>query len=360
MNPPPNEPNGRIDGMRPVLFPMRMLLSTAGNDGSNGGSNGAIGDAMAVRWVGMSPLQLVQMLAGTTEQREAASGLAFRPMRVDDVALSEPNAALSLSANAKKRSRSTADDDDDDSLVLPIEHGAPPLPPWDPSFLLCYDIHALPTVERLQTLARTLESMSHSNKVMPSYRRVRDHLANTSGWIHNHCNQTSATIDDAGANEQSRLLSILYNETIQKMEALIDMAQNLADAEAAARVVANQSVAAAAATTKPDGKKDFAEYMQQWLKDNWTNPYPDDDGLAEIAQDCDTTKNVVGNWLINARTRKWRPAIVKAYELSRPADMLLEDSINIFEGKPVREIEGYPSVPPEMSQPPSAKRRKNN
>jgi hypothetical protein len=197
--------------------------------------------------------------------------------------------------------------------------------------------------------------MSHYNKVMPSYRRVRDHLANTSGWIHNHCNHPSTTVVD-GANEQSRLLSILYEETIQKMEALIDMAQNLADAEAARGAPSF----AAAATTKPDGKKDFTEYMQQWLKDNWTNPYPDEDGLTEIAQDCDTTKTVVSNWLINARTRKWRPAIVKAYELSRPADMLLEDSINIFEGKPVREIEGYPSVAPEMPQPPASKRRKKN
>jgi hypothetical protein len=47
----------------------------------------------------------------------------------------------------------------------------------------------------------------------------------------------------------------------------------------------------------------------------------------------------VSNWLINARTRKWRPSIIKAYEMERPADLLLEDSINIFCGKSVRKLD---------------------
>ena len=91
-------------------------------------------------------------------------------------------------------------------------------------------------------------------------------------------------------------------------------------------------------------KKDFADYMNHWLRDNWTNPYPDDDGLAEIAEECGTTPTVVSNWLINARTRKWRPAIVKAYDLGRPADLLEEDAINLFDGNALRDIEGMPSL----------------
>jgi len=87
-------------------------------------------------------------------------------------------------------------------------------------------------------------------------------------------------------------------------------------------------------------KRDLAKYMTAWLRQNWTNPYPDEDGVAEMALMCGTTTSVINNWLINARTRKWRPAIIKATELNRPADVLLEDSLCIFDGKPVRPLMG--------------------
>jgi hypothetical protein len=94
-------------------------------------------------------------------------------------------------------------------------------------------------------------------------------------------------------------------------------------------------------TTSPNGecsKKDFSEVMNNWLRQNWTNPYPDDEGLMQIANSCGCHPSVVSNWLINARTRKWRPAIVKAFENKRPASYLHEDSMNIFDGKPLRSI----------------------
>ena len=90
-------------------------------------------------------------------------------------------------------------------------------------------------------------------------------------------------------------------------------------------------------------KKAFSQYMNQWLVKNWTNPYPDDEGLERLADMNGTTVTVVSNWLINARTRKWRPAIVKAYEAGRPADMLQEDSIKMFQGAPLRKLRGKSS-----------------
>ena len=101
------------------------------------------------------------------------------------------------------------------------------------------------------------------------------------------------------------------------------------------------SIADKALTLSPKlecSKKDFSEVMNNWLRENWTNPYPDDDGLNEISVLTGCTPTVVSNWLINARTRKWRPAIVKASENGRPASLLQEDSINIFDGKPLRSI----------------------
>ena len=85
-------------------------------------------------------------------------------------------------------------------------------------------------------------------------------------------------------------------------------------------------------------KKKVADYMTNWLRRNWINPYPDELGLEQMAKDCGTSKTVVNNWLINSRTRKWRPAISKAYELGRPTAFLKEDSIRIFDGKPLQEL----------------------
>jgi Homeobox KN domain len=86
------------------------------------------------------------------------------------------------------------------------------------------------------------------------------------------------------------------------------------------------------------GKRDFSHYMTKWLSENWTNPYPDEDGLDQIASDCKTTKTVMSNWLINARTRKWRPAIVDACKLRRPARLLGKDSLAIFAGQDVADL----------------------
>jgi len=82
-------------------------------------------------------------------------------------------------------------------------------------------------------------------------------------------------------------------------------------------------------------KPKLTEYMMDWLRANWTNPYPDDECLKNIATECRVPTSVVSNWLINARTRKWRPAIMKAMDLGRPAECLLSDSIDIFDGKDV-------------------------
>ena len=96
-------------------------------------------------------------------------------------------------------------------------------------------------------------------------------------------------------------------------------------------------------------RKEFAHHMSNWLKENWTNPYPDDDEVDNIAEETGMKIDEVVNWLINARTRRWRPSIEKACDLLRPAAVLKEDSINIYEGKPVRQIDsdshGYVSSP---------------
>ena len=71
-------------------------------------------------------------------------------------------------------------------------------------------------------------------------------------------------------------------------------------------------------------------------------------------------KDKINNWLVNIRTRKWRPSIADAFDAKRPAALLLEDSVCIFEMKEkeqrkieLRPIKGWDAskVPSEYSEP---------
>ena len=226
------------------------------------------------------------------------------------------------------------------------------LPPWDPSYLVRCDpdpLAARRAADAISGLAAKIEAAPSYGQCVPSYRRVRDHLAHEIGHaLRGHK-------DKNFRRERLRIvLDELYKDTIGKMEALAQMVENMPimKEEEKATVASAKSNSwprskevedvnsQRALVRREMSKKDFAELMNGWLRENWSNPYPDDEGLADLARKCGTTPTVVSNWLINARTRKWRPAIVKAYEAGRPSDLLKEDAINIFDGQELREIEG--------------------
>lgn len=227
--------------------------------------------------------------------------------------------------------------------------------PWDPSYLISYDPNpcaAKTAVDQLSLLALKLESSQNYADCWQSYARFRDKLAIDSEIIFH---------EPRKLDEQKRqALETLYNISIIKMKALLSMAENMQQEESCSTFntlsqvnfpeifgsgsVDVLTVAGPYASTQlisdkiEFSKKHFANYMNNWLRENWTNPYPDDDGLLSIANHCGTNSTVVSNWLINARTRKWRPAIVKAFHKGRPSELLKEDAINIFDGIPLREI----------------------
>lgn len=119
--------------------------------------------------------------------------------------------------------------------------------------------------------------------------------------------------------EIRRLLDSLYQDNIFKLKRMIQEAHDLKNMT----------------TIHPPKQttKELAPFMNTWLKENWTNPYPDEKGLEDMARECGTTAVVVSNWLINARTRKWRRSINRALALNRPVNCLLEDSLRFFEGE---------------------------
>ena len=122
--------------------------------------------------------------------------------------------------------------------------------------------------------------------------------------------------------QQRMLLDTLYSDTVDSLQNLLNPRK-------------------VPIATRHIPKQDFSKYMNQWLIDNWSNPYPDDTILQQISTICSVPTQVISNWLINARTRKWRPAIVRALQLPhhRPSCMLLEDSLHIYLNKPIRNLE---------------------
>ena len=335
--------------MPPILFPTRRFAITSrvgitGNLPSTGYA-GQDDDPNAIQWIGMNPLEMIAKLARATEEAESAKGISAEPICIGDTMLSSetPSVPPLVKKSQGNLCKKRGVNDVLSATIVTTDVKPALLPPWDLSFLLAKDEYALAPVQHLQFLARAVESMPHCAYVGGSYQRLRDHVSGTSSWIHA---SYSGHLSAQRASEKMALLQNLYAESIKQMEGLVEMTRMLGPEEEDAKP-----------ETKPLVKREFTEYMVQWLKNHWTNPYPDDAGLEMMASDCGTTTTVVSNWLINARTRKWRPAIVKAFELKRPVDLLLEDSIHIFEDKPLRELTDY-EASLIMTQAPSFKRRK--
>jgi hypothetical protein len=184
-------------------------------------------------------------------------------------------------------------------------------------------------VDRIRCLILTVESRSNFPSLKLPFERTRDHFIYSFALIGNK---------NTPPNDEIHLEK-LYQEVISKLQALIELSNKLA--------IQDEDESHGCASPKlAVGKQDLTKYMTNWLRDNWANPYPDEVTLQKMAEECGSSPTVVGNWLINARTRKWRPAIVKAYDMNRPADLLLEDSINIFSGRPVREIGFFEEMGP--------------
>lgn len=320
-----------------------------------GGSD--TGDVSSCRWEGFTPMELVERVASMAEAKTTPKQkrvLSENAVDLSRLCLKEDYA--DMADYKKKRSRTGPDaPPPPGGGNVPSGHCVPPvpqlmfLPLWDTFFIVQVDpdpVRAHDVASKLRQLAVAIESAPNYREVLPSYKRARDEFSGSVHWAWSH--------HRADPPAMLRFaLENFYSKTLQKLDVLSTMATEAivppkaADEAASARASKRAAKSSKAARGRSK-KKDFAEYMQNWLRANWINPYPDDEGLSGLADDCETTTTVVSNWLINARTRKWRPAIVKAYEMRRPADLLQEDAINIFDGKPVRNLdcgECMPSLP---------------
>jgi Homeobox KN domain len=210
---------------------------------------------------------------------------------------------------------------------------------WDFRFILHADsrsVKCLKTVGHLATKFELIvdQLMSRNEEVdwlQEKYRSIQDYLREMFQRI---CADRSIPFDDPNRRQQ---LDCLYRTTACHLESLVDEAKG-GSKNRPESFRPTQPAPVAPARSPQKKKEHMQQFMSAWLRANWTNPYPDEPCLRELATECGATPAVVSNWLINARTRKWRPAIVAAAELRRPSAMLLEDSIRIFDGHPVQDI----------------------
>jgi hypothetical protein len=288
------------------------------------------------RWTAQDPIEWIESLAAATE-----AAYPQNPLMLGDVQLSTKIPTPLPLARSQAQ-------------VFPngVSSVPPPPPPnavqpmyWDLSYVERVDPYALSYTTQMRVSAARLEEgifAGHQN--MGTYHALQQRFEFT---FHRIMRQPYPHEPRSIENGELRhLLNTLYEETIEKLKSL---AEPPVQETPSARppqpppppVPQQQLPPLPPPPPLPQqtvAKKDIGKYMTNWLRDNWTNPYPDDAGLAEMAAVTGTTPQVISNWLINARTRKWRPSIVKASDMNRPADLLLEDSINIFDGKPVREL----------------------
>jgi len=293
------------------------------------------------------------------------------------------NSRTNLDSGTRKRNRDDEDNEDfSDDEIMSATQGIHTTTTNLTSFSsfayitqLDTTLNAAQTVHQLTELEQQLEKCSNARLFLPSYQRfcVDMHNAVTSIHTNTRSERTTATTcydeqrndeeiprDPPMLQKQRFLLDQLYRDAIEHVRILLLDAKFMMQAKTCStssttteqgsfmdHASYNCGVSSSDAyhhlehenlNNSEGAKKKVADYMTNWLRRNWINPYPDESCLEQMAKDCGTSKTVVNNWLINSRTRKWRPAIAKAYELGRPTVLLKEDSIRIFDGKPLQEL----------------------
>lgn len=109
-------------------------------------------------------------------------------------------------------------------------------------------------------------------------------------------------------------------------------------------------------TSPTERSATFKNILSGWVRANMWNPFPCDKVLQQLVHQVvdagcitlsskkrldagstyilqkEAAEEKINNYLINTRTRKWRPAIEIAFDMKRPASLLLEDAEAIFDG----------------------------
>jgi Homeobox KN domain len=357
-----NENDQRVSNSQAMLLPTKVSEHHSVDDTV---AYATFPKGLTSRWTSQPVMQWIESIAAATEASDQRGYLTIG----DDILLSEPSSIVSGLLVDPKRS----------STPPLLAENAETSCHWDLSYIDYNDPSAWMYTRQIKSLAGHLVKVIDTAKTTSSmvdmseaYQMVQTRLNFTFDRIvwqnqsQRHPSEmpldvyrATNSMDNIGNSEMRVLLDNLYEETIQKLKTMIADCEHVphmyCQDQVTTDVQRNNIIAyhppkqIVKQTNRHQNKQELGKYMTSWLRANFTNPYPDDEGLILMANHCGTTNQVISNWLINARTRKWRPAIIKATELGRPSDMLLEDSINIFDGKPIRGLVKNPSPTPTRS-----------
>jgi Homeobox KN domain len=312
--------------MTPLLVPLRTFCTTF--DGS--------GRIRATKWIALTPFQMLEHMAAMLEEFDCMeNNNQLGPVRLGPCSLSSKTLKLphvdgflpphfttedryqvpdcvflskldDYDANCSSQ-HSPSNVDDAPEMIVMIRPGlstpSPLVQPWDLSVLIHHDPHGLRYLQIVQSLANHLQNNIDA-KMVDLYLSLRRDFEDQVDFVTHHSNTIKT-------NLRRRMLFKVYHQTICKMNALVDSSR---------RFEKSKNVECA----------EMGVHMTRWLIMNWTNPYPEVENLNELATACNTTTQVINNWLINARTRKWRPALQNAFQMRRPVRCLRDDSVKFF------------------------------
>eukprot|EP00985_Skeletonema_marinoi_P009991 scaffold4708_cov116-Skeletonema_marinoi.AAC.13 len=294
-----------------------------------------------VKWIGLHPLEMVDQIMSMANHSANARSATHS---IDEV-FTKRVASTSPDARCESLVRSILNKDVNDHLLNRGQTAQP--------FSML--ISAVSSHKQLLRVANDFEAMATTN-VMPSYDRVQEmFLSNISAGTTSH---------DSNADH-------VINETIGQIEALMEMVLS-ARAGSSLHVSSTTKAIAVLPSSTKEKNEMFQTKMSNWLLQNWTNPFPDTAALNFLAnhllqaqcivlkannahvlagksfeeRQCYMIKKAckkIETYLVNSRIRIWRKIIEDAFDLRRPAYLLLEDSLRLCEGKALRPIEGWNS-----------------
>lgn len=265
----------------------------------------------SIIWVGLTPLEMIRrvsLLAVNSLAVRTQNKIRFQcgQLLIESLVTDTPQQGVKAHAG-QKRKRDCSDETivDINSLANVLE--SVDVRPSDYSFNSWTP--TLPTSQlnssRLDFLVGQLEravELSAIEWCLPSYNRVQQEFF--------------SEIARAGGDDAKRL--IVVNRALLQMQALVDMVVQPVRAD----LILNSN--------KKIQSVNFNSHMTTWIMRNWQNPFPDDEmfdllsnfmienrSVLMSSKDVArlnggeplvkiTTEKIV-NWLVNFRSRRWRP-----------------------------------------------------
>ncbi|KAL3805201.1 hypothetical protein ACHAWO_007189 [Cyclotella atomus] len=354
------------------------------------------GGISSIMWTGLEPLDMVERIAkmaisssnlngSSGNSEELKPGCSFlQYLAGEGTAPSDFGAFTGL-----KRKRDSFDDYDDDTSgcdliaasVLDEQRSSDltesTLTPWKPYTVLdnwtrsnqckITDKNALLHLNHLVSIIKKFEQAAAEPKnkwCIPSYDRVQ--LMFTSNVASLSPDGDVFIILDGAVRQIQALIQMVQPVSPNAIEPRVKFTEFVSCNDGSKQLMAkpnptrimNGIVLSREPLSEKAQRQVFTAYLTEWLcqSRNWMNPYPDETvlkqmahhfihigcipGIQGVAIEAEAISKI-STWLLNTRTRRWRPALERAFDGKRPAMLLMEDSLRVFKGDVLRPVIGW-------------------